>query len=101
MASWRKDKRKTAERGYGGRWQRERIAFLSANPLCVMCLAENRVEPATVVDHIDPHRGDQDVFWDMSRWQSLCTRHHNSDKKMLETSGKRRPKIGLDGWPEE
>lgn len=52
--SWRTDKRKTAERGYGGRWQRERKAFLSQpeNVLRVMCKAEGRVTAAAVVDHI-------------------------------------------------
>jgi 5-methylcytosine-specific restriction protein A len=32
---------------------------------------------ATTVDHIRPHRGDYDLMWDESNWQSLCTWHHN------------------------
>lgn len=32
--SWRSDKRKTVERGYGGKRQRERVAFLNTNRLC-------------------------------------------------------------------
>jgi 5-methylcytosine-specific restriction protein A len=47
------------------------------NPLCVTCQGEGRVEAATVVDHIIPHRGDQKLFWGRSNWQSLCKRHHD------------------------
>ena len=67
------------QRGYTGRWQRERLYFLSQHPLCVMCEAENRVKAATVVDHITPHRGNMELFWDVSNWQALCKTHH--DKK--------------------
>src|SRR3546814_14812652 len=49
--SWRKDKRKTAERGYGSKWQAARAGFLRSHPLCVMCVEEGRTTVATVVDH--------------------------------------------------
>ena len=81
--SWR-DGKTTAERGYGWRWQKARRFHLSAHPLCVMCEAEGRVTAATVVDHIIPHRGDELLFWDRKNWQSLCKRHHDSDKKKAE-----------------
>ena len=32
---------------------------------------------ATDVDHITPHRGDRQLFWDESNWQPLCHRHHS------------------------
>ena len=97
--SWRTDKSKTAERGYGGRWQRERAAFLSRaeNVLCVMCKAEGRVTAATVVDHKTPHRGDDTLMWDQANWQALCKPHHDSDKQMLEKSGEVRTKFDADG----
>lgn len=80
-AGWRTSNMTTAQLGYGGRWQRERIEYLRLNPLCVMCKGERppRVTPATVVDHKIPHRGDQALFWDRTNWQSLCKRHHDSD----------------------
>jgi 5-methylcytosine-specific restriction protein A len=53
--------------------------FLAAHPLCVMCAAEGRYTKATVVDHIKPHRGDRNLFWDRANWQPLCKAHH--DKK--------------------
>lgn len=41
---------------YGSKWQAERLVFLRENPLCAMCQQMGRIEPATVVDHIVPHR---------------------------------------------
>lgn len=61
-----------ADRGYDWRWQKARKEFLAANPVCVECM-----QPATVVDHIIPHRGDMEKFWDVDNWQPLCQRHHN------------------------
>jgi len=73
------EREKTAhQRGYDSRWQRARLAFLHAHPLCVHCEQEGRVAPATVVDHIVPHRGDRARFWDQANWQPLCTYHHNA-----------------------
>jgi 5-methylcytosine-specific restriction enzyme A len=92
-------RRKTAERGYGGRWQRERLLFLNQHPLCSMCEAEGRITVATVVDHITPHRGDAGLMWDWSNWQSLCKPHHDRDKQALDKGGTPRRPIGLDGWP--
>lgn len=66
-----------AARGYDGRWQKARKAYLSAHPVCVECLKGGRVEAATVVDHIQPHRGDQRLFWDTNNWQALCKRCHD------------------------
>ena len=72
-AHQRGDDRKTsAQRGYDTQWQRARLEFLRANPLCASCLKEGRTIAATVVDHVVPHRGDDRLFWDRSNWQSLC-----------------------------
>ena len=60
-------------------WQKASKQYLAAHPLCVKCMAEGRYVRATVVDHIVPHRGDKNLFWDRSNWQSLCKAHH--DKK--------------------
>jgi 5-methylcytosine-specific restriction protein A len=68
-----------ADRGYGHKWRKARAAFLNQNPLCVECMKDDIVEAATVVDHIDPHRGDMTKFWNRKNWQPLCKHHH--DKK--------------------
>lgn len=101
LPSWRTDKRKTAERGYGGRWQRERAAFLQRpeNVLCRMCKAEGRVTTATVVNHKSPHQGDGTLMWDQTNWQPLCKTHHDSGKHRQEKSGRVVQVIGADGWP--
>ena len=67
-----------SRRGYGARWRRARQAFLARNPLCVACRARDRLEPATVVDHVVPHRGDPRVFWDEGNWAATCKRCHDA-----------------------
>ncbi|PIT51873.1 hypothetical protein BHC44_09700 [Snodgrassella alvi] len=95
---WREGKT-SAQRGYGHKWRKERARWLKEHPLCVYCNAQGRITPATVVDHIKPHNGDQRLFWSRSNWQSLCKLHHDSTKQHEERTGKRRPVIGLDGYP--
>ena len=73
----RQDNRRIQNDIYDRRWRKVSKAFLAAHPLCVMCLAEGKLTPATVVDHIIPHRGDLVLFWDESGWEALCVSHHN------------------------
>lgn len=82
--SWRPAGASSNERGYTWAWRKARAEFLEANPLCVMCEGLGVIEPARIVDHKIPHRGDQAVFWDRSNWQGLCTNHHSSDKQRDE-----------------
>lgn len=67
----------STERGYDARWRRYRLMYLRRNPLCVMCEDEGKLTPATVVDHITPHKGNYELFWDETNHQSLCAHHHN------------------------
>lgn len=87
-----------AARGYDARWRRAREAYLTENPWCVYCERAGRFEPATVVDHIEPHRGDMELFWDRSNWQGLCAPCHDGPKKELESSGTMRG-CDVDGVP--
>ena len=59
------------ERGYTGKWEKERKKYLAAHPACSIC-----GDPATVVDHIEPHKGDKRLFWSRSNWQALCASCH-------------------------
>lgn len=99
LPSWRTDRRKTAERGYGGRWQRERKAFLARteNVLCVMCRDEGKTVAAQVVDHKVAHRGDERLMWDQSNWQPLCKLHHDSAKQAEEKSGHKATRFDAQG----
>ena len=59
-----------AARGYDAHWRKARSAYLKRHPLCAELLdkaAHSR--PATVVDHILPHRGNDALFWDEKNWQ--------------------------------
>lgn len=84
----RKGRSKTAttwRRWYStARWQRLRNRTLLQHPLCAFCLRENRTTAATVVDHIIPHRGNQNLFWDDANLQSLCAYHHDNVKRREE-----------------
>ena len=77
------DRSSAAARGYDSRWNKARKVYLNHHPLCVKCLAEGKYVKATVVDHVVPHRGNQDLFWDEENWQALCKKHHDH-KTMTE-----------------
>ena len=79
-------------RGYGSKWAAARRDFLAANPVCAHpgCNA-----PATVVDHVIPHRlsaaktdeqraASLKLFWRRSNWAGLCAHHHSSSKQAEE-----------------
>lgn len=106
--SWRADKQTSAQRGYGYQWQKAREAYLIDHPFCVYCLRGAGIEAtetaaiiiactekriglpyASVVDHRTPHRGDQQLFWDRSNWQSLCAHHHSSDAQKRDRANQR------------
>lgn len=67
------------------RWRAIAKDQLALEPLCAMCLAEGRVTPATVCDHVEPHRGDVFAFWNNPR-QSLCASCHSSAKQTEEAA---------------
>lgn len=74
-------------RGYDKRWQASRTRYLAEHPLCEQIkTSDGRTLPtrhpdrpalAAVVDHITPHRGDQELFWDENNWQPLCKGCHD------------------------
>lgn len=57
------------------RWREIRTTQLQREPWCAMCMAEGRMTPATEVDHIIPHRGNEHKFYS-GPFQSLCGKHH-------------------------
>ncbi len=70
------------------RWRRRSKQFLAANPLCRFCEAVSRVTMAVLVDHKVPHKGDPELFWDETNWQSMCKLCHDGAKQELEKSGR-------------
>ena len=68
-----------------------REAFMAEHPFCAVCGA-----PATDLDHIRPHKGNAELFWDPANWQALCASCH-SRKTAKEDGGygnRRRPTGG-------
>jgi 5-methylcytosine-specific restriction protein A len=58
-------------------WQQLRDAQLRREPMCVECKRWYRLTPATVADHIVPHKGDPKLFYDPENLQSLCASCHS------------------------
>jgi 5-methylcytosine-specific restriction enzyme A len=75
------------QRGYDGRWEAARALHLAASPLCRYCELDGRLEAATLVDHLYPHRGDMRVFWFASWWISSCAVCHSGFKQGVERKG--------------
>ncbi|HPF54679.1 MAG TPA: HNH endonuclease [Clostridia bacterium] len=66
------------------RWRSLRKQKLALNPMCEECARQNRLTPATMVDHIIPiKQGGQAL--DMENLQSLCWSCHSA-KSILEGS---------------
>jgi 5-methylcytosine-specific restriction protein A len=76
----------SAERGYSYAWQQARAGFLRKHPLCASHEKKGEVVAATVVDHIDPHKGDKAKFWERTNWQPLCKPCHDR-KTVIEDGG--------------
>jgi 5-methylcytosine-specific restriction endonuclease McrA len=72
---------------YGSQWRRLRAHHLQRNTLCVFCTRAGRMTPATVADHVTPHRDDPALFWDEGNLQSLCKTCHDGAKQALEKTG--------------
>jgi 5-methylcytosine-specific restriction protein A len=66
------------------RWRGVSKAFLAEYPLCGMrpnglapvmskCYDQDRTTLAVAVDHVQPHKGDDELFWDLeANGQSMC-----------------------------
>lgn len=80
-------------------WQGIRRRQLAASPLCEMCKAKDRIVPATVCHHAEPHRGDPERFWG-GPFQSLCAPCHDGPVQAREKSGVTKG-VTADGRPRD
>jgi 5-methylcytosine-specific restriction protein A len=69
------------ERGYTWEWDKARKKYLQIHPKCACGCGRK----ATVVDHIKPHRGNKDLFWDENNWQAMAKICH--DRKTTTRDG--------------
>lgn len=58
------------------RWKTIRESVLVSSPLCVECERSGVVTAANEVDHIVPHRGNAERFYDVNNLQALCGKCH-------------------------
>ncbi len=66
------------------RWKALRKLVLSEEPLCRISLAKGQVVPATEVDHIEPHRGSEALFWSRENLQGLSASEHSKKTRRGE-----------------
>ena len=76
-----------------------RPQHLKAHPLCVFCEKIGKLTIASVVDHIRPHRENEELFFDRHNLQSLCKTCHDATKQRMEKSGIVRPAFDENGNP--
>jgi len=65
-------------------WKTLRAHVLEDHPLC---MAENCDRRAIIVDHIRPHGGDNELFFDERNLQALCKHCHDSKTHTVEGHG--------------
>ena len=76
------------------RWQNYRKKYLAINRVCYCC-----GNPATVIDHIEPHRGDAKLFWKIDNFLPLCAPCHSRVTMLYDVPGKSsRDKIEHMNW---
>ncbi len=84
-------------------WQALRLAaFKRDGYRCKRCSVDlvkgNKHPNSAVGDHIEPHKGDLDLFYDLDNVQSLCKACHDRHKQREDVRGYGTT-IGSDGWP--
>lgn len=68
-------------------WRNTRADVLAYEPMCRECAKQGINNVATDVDHVTPHNGNTELFWNRENMQPLCKRCHSS-KTMHETRSK-------------
>ena len=71
------------------RWQRLRLKILARDKFkCqqtgVLLVGKYPSDDSPVVDHIIPHRGDPDLFWDEGNLQAVSKGYHDGTKQSIE-----------------
>ncbi len=102
----KRQKKTTAQRGYGNDHRKHSERFRKENPYCARCLAEGVVALADHLDHIEPFLRqdgsiDESLRMDPANHQSLCSHCHDGPKKRIEQEAKRQGKSVKTLWAEE
>lgn len=80
------------------RWQHIRSSVLRDHPLCAVCWERGLTVVATVVHHLNAHRGRWHLFVDPDNLQAVCKPCHDGELQFVERRGYSNS-IGDEGWP--
>lgn len=93
-----RDRRRDAEQPWRqwyktAAWQRLRASVIVRDmSICqqtgVLLVGRHPAPDSPVVDHIVPHRGDPELFWDERNLQTVSKAYHDSEKQSLEARGR-------------
>lgn len=75
--------RAAIDRMYDHAWEKYRTVYLKINHQCYACPA-----PATVVDHLRPHKGDEKLFRQTDNHIPLCAKCHNTVTSLYDRNFK-------------
>jgi 5-methylcytosine-specific restriction enzyme A len=73
----------------GARWQKLREQVLVRDAFTckqtgILCIGKYPADNSPVVDHIKPHHGDEQLFWDIENLQTVSKAYHDSEKQKQE-----------------
>ena len=76
-----------------------RDGYRCQHKTCGVILQRGRTLPnSAIVHHIEAHKGDSELFYDISNLQSVCWTCHSGDIQSIENRGYDTT-MGADGWP--
>ena len=74
---WHNRRSKEFKSLYSHRWNEYSKGRRRSFPLCAECLRQGKTKVAEATDHIVPHKGSYQLFWNYSNHQSLCKKCHD------------------------
>lgn len=71
------------------RWRKLRQVILLRDAyVCqrtgILCIGRYPASNSPVIDHIEPHRGEERLFWDENNLQTVSKAYHDSEKQAAE-----------------
>lgn len=71
------------------RWRKLRLQVLLRDAYTckhtgIICAGKYPADNSPVVDHKIPHRGDEQLFWDIENLQTVSKAYHDSEKQKQE-----------------
>jgi 5-methylcytosine-specific restriction endonuclease McrA len=77
---------------WSAEWKQRRRDQLAREPNCRRCAGLGKVVPATIANHVIPHRGNPKLFWH-GELESVCKPHHDAT---IQAEERRGFKVGND-----